>query len=117
MPSMRCSKAVCWNAVGEIPEVSVNSKTAGVPYIVNLSVAKIRSEIMLHYLEQFGIYVSSGSACSKGAKSHVLAAFGYPAERIDTALRVSFSPETTIDDIDYFAEKLKEGSTSLMKMK
>lgn len=103
--------------VGEIPEVSVNSKDSCVPYIVNLSVAKIRSEIMLHYLEQFGIYVSSGSACSKGAKSHVLAAFGYPAERIDTALRVSFSPETTIDDIDYFAEKLKEGSTSLMKMK
>ncbi len=116
MPSIRCSKAVCWNAWGKSQRFPSTAKQP-VSLIVNLSVAKIRSEIMLHYLEQFGIYVSSGSACSKGAKSHVLAAFGYPAERIDTALRVSFSPETTIDDIDYFAEKLKEGSTSLMKMK
>ena len=64
-----------------------------------------------------GISVSSGSACSKGAKSHVLSAFGLDDRRIDTALRISFSTETTTADLDYFAQKLQQGIDTLAKMR
>ena len=97
--------------------VIINSKQNDAPYIVNISVKKIRSEIMLHYLEQFNIYVSSGSACSKGANSHVLSAFGYSKDRVDTALRISFSKDTTKEDLEFFVEKLNDGINSLAKMK
>jgi len=69
--------------------VCINSPQNAVPYILNLSVPGYRSEILIHYLERLGIYVSSGSACSKGAKSHVLTAMGLDDRRIDSALRVS----------------------------
>lgn len=101
----------------DVEGISVNSRKEDAPYIVNLSVAKIRSEVMLHYLEQYGIYVSSGSACSKGAKSHVLAALGLRPERIDTALRISFSKDTTKEQLLEFSQKLKQGMETLAKMK
>ena len=71
--------------------VEINSPENALEYVVNISVTGIRSEIMLHHLESRGVYVSSGSACSKGAKSHVLAAMGLSQQRIDSALRISFS--------------------------
>lgn len=105
------------NRLSEIPEISINSNEHCVPYIVNISVAKIRSEVMLHFLEQSQIYVSSGSACSKGAKSHVLSALGLENERIDTALRISFSKGTTAEQLDILADRLCLGIASLAKMK
>ena len=81
----------------------------GAPHLVNLSVMGVPSEIMLHFLETKGIYVSSGSACAKGAKSSVLAAYGLPDERIKSALRVSFSKDNTPEDIDALLEALSEG--------
>lgn len=100
-----------------LADVTVNSTPSCAPYIVNLSVRKIRSETMLHYLEQSGIYVSSGSACSKGKKSHVLISMGLPEERVDTALRVSFSAENTIGETDRFVSVLASGIDTLIKMK
>lgn len=94
-------------------EVLINSPAEAAPYIVNLSAGRVRSEVMLHFLEQEGIYVSSGSACSKGAKSHVLEAMKLPPARIDSALRVSFSRETTEADIDAFADRLLLGLKTL----
>lgn len=99
------------------PEIVMNSPENAVPYICNFSVRGIRSEIMLHFLEQSGIYVSSGSACAKGKPSPVLAAMGIPKERADTALRISFSPETTISDIDLLLDGLNNGISSLQKMR
>lgn len=77
--------------------------------ILNFSVSGVRSEIMLHFLEEREIYVSSGSACSKGRKSGVLAEFGVPDAAADSAIRVSFSPETTEDDINALAEGISDG--------
>lgn len=91
----------------EMPEVAVNSPENGCPHVLNISVPGIPSEIMLHALEEKGIYVSSGSACSKGALSGTLAAFHLPQERIKSALRISFSYETTAEDIEYFARSLR----------
>lgn len=98
-----------------IPEVEFNSSSDAVPYIVNFSVRGIRSEVMLHYLEQRDVYVSSGSACAKGAVSPVLSALSLPRERIDTALRVSFSPETESAHLKLLTEGLSEGIERLQR--
>ena len=77
--------------------------------ILNFSVDKVRSEIMLHFLEENEIYVSSGSACSKGKTSGVLAAFGISDARADSAIRVSFSPKTEKSDIEALVNGIKTG--------
>ena len=92
----------------EIPGAVINSPENGCPHILNFSFPGIPSEVMLHALEEKGVYVSSGSACSKGALSGVLKAFHLPDERVHSALRVSFSRETTAEEIDAFAEALRE---------
>ena len=97
--------------------MTVLSPEGAVPYIVNLAVKGIRSEIMLHFLEREGIYLSSGSACAKGEKSHVLSAMGVSPKLADSALRISFSPQTTEDEIDQLIEKLKQGSQRLLRVK
>lgn len=96
-------------------DVCINSPAHAAPYIVNLSVASIRSEIMIHYLEQFGIYVSSGSACAKGAKSHVLTAMGLSDDRIDSAVRVSMTDTTTEAEIDEFCRRVKQATREITK--
>ena len=85
------------------------------PYILNFSVDGIRSEIMLHFLESKGIYVSSGSACSKGGKSKVLAAFGVSDKLIDSALRVSISCASTKGEMDALITALREGKLAIRK--
>lgn len=99
--------------ISAIDGVTVNSPENGSPYVINISAAGKRSEIMLHYLESFGIYVSSGSACSKGQQSGVLGQFGIHGKSADSALRVSVCGDTTIEDIRSFAEKLREGIKSV----
>jgi len=98
-----------------ISEVVRNSPEEAFPGILNLSVVGIRSEILLHFLEAEGIYLSSGSACAKGAKSHVLKAMGLPPERIDSALRVSYGRENTPEDADALAEAIREAVQKLCR--
>ena len=89
--------------------VTVNSPEDGSPYVVNISAVGKRSEIMLHFLESKGIYVSSGSACSKGQQSGVLGQFGIRDNRADSALRISMTAETIEAELDMFCEALSEG--------
>ena len=100
-----------------MPEVQINTPEGAVPYILNFSVDGIRSEIMLHYLESLGVYVSSGSACSKGEKSHVLKAMGLSDKRADTAIRVSFGAMTSPEDIDALADGIRAGLDTLIRIK
>ena len=95
--------------------VEVNSQVEGLPYLLNFSALGIRSETMLHFLAQRGIYVSSGSACAKGKQSHVLKAAGLPDSRISSAIRVSFSRENTERDADALAEGVREGLACLAR--
>ena len=97
--------------------VCINSPQNGAPYIVNISVPGIRSEVFIHYLEQEGIYVSSGSACSKGAKSHVLTAMGLSPALIDSALRVSFCRYNTPEEVDAFCGRLARGMKEIARVK
>ena len=79
------------------------------PYILNISFSNIKGEILLHYLEKDGIYVSTGSACSKGTvKSQTLEAIGLSDAEIDGAIRICFSFETSKEDIDIFIEKTRQ---------
>lgn len=95
--------------------IQLNSKEGAISNIVNISVIGIRSEIMLHFLENKGIYVSSGSACALGAKSHVLAAMGYDSARIDSAVRISFGRDTEKEDIDELVAALKDAMSRLCR--
>lgn len=87
----------------------------GVPYIIHLSVPGLRSETMLHFLAQQHIYVSSGSACAKGAKSPVLTAMGLHPAEIDSALRVSLCRDNTVEDIERFSDGLLEAAAKLAR--
>ncbi|MBQ3855131.1 MAG: cysteine desulfurase [Ruminococcus sp.] len=93
----------------QIPGISVNSPEDGSPYVVNISAAGKRSEIMLHFLESKEIYVSSGSACSKGQQSGVLGQFGVTGKLADSALRISMTADTTPEELEQFCKALAEG--------
>ncbi len=99
----------------KISGACINSPKEHAPYIVNFSLPGIRSEVMIHYLERQGISVSSGSACSKGAKSHVLTAMGLPPARVDSAIRVSFCRENTLEEVDEFCRWLQKGTEELAR--
>lgn len=102
-------KAHLMSKLSEMENISVNSPDDGSPYVVNISAEGKRSEIMLHLLESKGVYVSSGSACSKGQQSGVLGQFGITGKRADSALRISMSAETTEAELDEFISALGEG--------
>jgi len=97
--------------------VTINSPADSLPYILNLSAVGYRSEVMLHFLESRGIYVSSASACTKNAKSHVLAAMGLAPKVIDGALRVSFQRSTSVEEVDAFADALSLGMEKLARVR
>lgn len=101
----------------KIPGACINSGRYSAPYIVNFSLPGIRSEVMIHYLEQQGISVSSGSACSKGAKSHVLTAMGLDPRRVDSAIRVSFCRDNTVEEVDTLCHWLAQGCGQLAKVR
>ncbi len=102
-------RAYLLEKLSAVDGISVNSPDDGSPYVVNISAEGKRSEIMLHFLESKGIYVSSGSACSKGQQSGVLGQFGIMGKRADSALRISMSAETTESELDEFVTALSEG--------
>ena len=101
----------------QFPEVTLNSPEDAVPEVLNFSLNVIRSETMLHHLETMGVYVSSGSACSKGAASHTLTAMGLEPQRIDTAIRASFCADNTPEDVDALLEGLKTGLAALSRIR
>lgn len=98
-----------------IEGVTVNSPDDALPYIVNLSLKGLRSETVLNLLSDMEIYVSSGSACAKGHKSHVLTAMGLKDDVIDSSLRVSMSRFTTEEELDYFIEGIERAFKVIMK--
>ena len=77
--------------------------------------ARQKDETMLHFLAERNIYVSSGSACSKGKPSYVLTAMGLDDKRIDSSLRISLSRMTTEEELDYFIEGIKMAMKVIMQ--
>ena len=89
----------------------------GAAHIVNFSFPGVRGEVMLHALEEAGVYASTGSACSSKKRhvSAVLTAMGIPADRAEWALRFSLCPYTTEEEIDYAAKVAGEKYEILKK--
>ena len=96
----------------KIEGVSVNGKTGrdSAPQIVSVSIDGVRSEVMLHTLEDRKIYVSAGSACSSNepSVSHTLTNIGLKGSLLDSTIRFSFSVHTTEEEIDYALEVMNE---------
>lgn len=103
--------------VEELNGITVLSSADASPYIITFAVEGIKSETMLHFLESKDIYVSSGSACSKGKKSEVLKAFNVNEKLLDFAIRISFSDETIKEEIDTLIEAIREGQASIQRVK
>lgn len=103
---VRLIKDTLLKELKKMPEVCIISGENSTPYILNLSIPGIRSEIMLHYLEEQGIYLSSGSACAKGGPSHVLSAMGIDRKKGDSALRLSFGRYNTLEEVPVFLEAM-----------
>lgn len=98
--------------LGELEDVVINSKKGAesAPQIVSASFAGVRSEVLLHALEDKGIYVSSGSACSSHhpGVSGTLVGIGVAPKLLDSTIRFSFGLFNTKEEIDYCIEVLKE---------
>lgn len=105
--------------VTQIEGVSVNgqSQRASAPHVVSVSICGVRAEVMLHTLEDRGIYVSAGSACSsnKPSVSHTLKSIGLAPELLDSTIRFSFSVHTTMEELDYALEVMREVIPMLQK--
>lgn len=95
--------------------VIINSGEDSLPYILNISLPGFRSETLLHFLDSEGIFVSSGSACSKGKGSYVLKACGVSDINADSALRISFSRYSKKEDADKLSEALKSAAQRLRR--
>lgn len=107
---MRTLKNHFIEGVRKIDHIVIHGCTdeTSAPHIISVGFAGIRSEVLLHTLENHGIYVSSGSACASNhpSISGVLRGIGAGAEYLDATLRFSFSEFTTKEEIDYTLETL-----------
>ena len=96
----------------KLPDVRLNGMEIreGAPQILSASFLGVRSEVLLHTLEEKGIYVSAGSACSshKRKPSATLAAMGMSKDQIESTVRLSFCEENTIEEADYFLQVMGE---------
>lgn len=92
----------------KLPDVRLNGMEIreGAPQILSASFLGVRSEVLLHTLEEKGIYVSAGSACSshKRKSAGTLSAMGMEAAQRESTLRFSFSEENTFEEVDYALE-------------
>ena len=94
---------------------AVQNGSPDLPYVRNYSFPGCKSEVLLRVLEMHEVYVSSGSACNKGRASHVLAAMKLDHARIDSALRISFAPSNTPEDVEALLNALEEGTKRLRR--
>ena len=89
----------------------IGSGTA--PHILAVTLPGYKSEVIVRFLSDRGICLSSGSACHKGKPSHVYAALKLPKSDLDGALRISFSYDTTQQDVDALADGLRAAKGQL----
>jgi cysteine desulfurase len=109
---MRALKEQMAEGLLKLPDVRLNGMAPGegAPHILSASFMGIRSEVLLHTLEDRGVYVSAGSACSshKRKASSTLSAMGLPRDQIESTIRISFSEENTQEEVETCLEILGE---------
>ena len=94
-------------------DIFINSNSYCIPNIVNISLKNIKSEVMLHALEEDDIYVSTQTACSLGDYSKVVYALTHDKERARSSLRISLSYLTTKEEIDAFIKSFQKNIENL----
>jgi cysteine desulfurase len=116
-----CRRFLAEQLQERIPFAIINGPDEGQcqPGIISVSFPGLKGEVLLHFLEQEGIYVSTGSACSSGKKgqSHVLSAMGLPADRLEGTLRFSFSEYTTREEVAFTMDRLEEITSRMNQLK
>jgi len=96
------------NDLSQFPGVHIFTAKNSAPHILTAAFEKYPSEVLMRILEEDEIYVSAGSACSKGKKSHVLKALKIPDKLIGSAIRISLSRFSTDEEVDHFIACVKE---------
>lgn len=101
------------DGIADIKDIKINGPSVeeGSPYVLSLLIKDVRGEVLLHSLEDDGIYLSTGSACSSNKPeelSPTLNSLGYNKQMIDSVVRISFSRYNTLDDIDNAVEAFKK---------
>lgn len=110
-------KEYLFEELSVIEDIKMNSTIEnGSPYITNICFKDIKSEVLIHFLEQDEIYVSSGSACKKDKKSRVLEGIKIKKEYEEGCIRISFSDLTTREEVERFLDKLKEAVEEIRKI-
>lgn len=103
----------------EINDIKINSSLNedGAPHILNISFKKVRGEVLVHYLEQKGIYVSTGSACSsKSRNNRILEAINLDSELMDGTIRISLGFFNNKDEVEYVVENIKQSVMDIRKI-
>ncbi|MCL2694801.1 MAG: cysteine desulfurase [Clostridiales bacterium] len=118
---LRACKTRLLDNLRSLPDVRINGPRPedAAPHILNLSFLGVRGETMLHALAERGVLVATGAACSahKAGKNRILTAIGLPPARQESALRFSFSPLNTPEEMDLAAEIITETVTELRRYK
>lgn len=97
--------------------ISELSEGISSPYILSVSAKGLRGEVLMHTLENFGIIVGNGSACSsKNRFSRVIKACGYDSAILDGVLRISFSSDSTMEEAENFVKTINESAEKLKRM-
>lgn len=119
--AMRSCKMRLAKNLTELPDVLLNGPAPeqGAPHILNASFMGVRGEVLLHTLEEKEIYVSTGSACSahKKGRNRILNAMGVIGDRQEGAIRFSFCPFNTIEEMDVVAEEISTIIAMLRRFK
>lgn len=119
--TMRACKLRLANHIQTLPDAVLNGPLPeqGAPHILNASFLGVRGEVLLHALEQRGILVSTGSACSahKKGKNRILSAMGIEGARQEGAIRFSLSPFNTLEEMDQAAQAIAELTVYLRRFK
>ena len=102
----------CRELLSQIPQVVFLGK-GDAPHVVTIAVPGLRSQGLINGLQDREIYVSAGSACAKGHRSHVMEAMGVDPRVIDGAIRISFGRENTMEDVEKLKTALEETIRSL----
>ena len=96
----------------EVPGLEVLTQ-GGAPHILPVSLPGYKSEVVVRFLSDRGVYLSSGSACHRGKPSHVFAALRLPKPVLDGTLRLSFSYDTSREDAEALVEGLRAAKEQL----
>ena len=97
--------------------ITVISGEVSSPYILSVSAVGLRGEVVQHMMEENGVIIGTGSACSSRSRhSRILKECGYTDKFLDGALRISFSRDTDHDEAIYAADKLNENVARLKEV-